>query len=237
MRATDIPSSYRLVFQVAFEHMFFADGVLRAMRIVPVGACHDMLRRAGVLLRPLADGIGAYGDEEAFQRLRLHIAEAGGPLAMAFQVFFTDPHFHEYTVPGWPQGHLLFLDTARCTTDDNGRQMLHATPCVTAAAFLARDHVDLMRILGQRVLAPRPDMVLQVDVSHRLLDTAVPAQRQFHARFDAARSHWQYCLPGGVDGAADQAPAFAMAHAGMGRRCRDNRDGDALLVPESLFGH
>jgi len=185
-RGTSVPSSYRLIFQVAFEHVFFADDLLRGVRIVPVAACHDMLRRAGVLLRPQENGIAAFGDAEVVQRLHLHIGDAGAPLAMAFQVFFTDPGFFDYTAPQWPVGHILLLTTATGAFDASGRQMLHAAPCVPAAALRARDDADIVRILGARALPPTPAMVLQVEVSRGLLDTPAPAGRHYHVRFDAA---------------------------------------------------
>lgn len=196
-----MPASYQLIFRVAFEHMFFADGQLHDLRVAPVAACQAMLNRAGVLLRPEGNGIAAYGDAAVVERLRLHLAEACGALELAFQVRFSDPHFFDYTAPAWPPGQVLFLDTACCTTDEDGRQMLHATPCVPASAFLPRDHASLTCIRDVRTAAPA--MVLQVTVSDRLLDTPVPAQRQFHVRFDAAGSHWKYILFGApADGAA-----------------------------------
>jgi len=188
MRTTTMPSTYQLLFRVIFEHAFFAAGLQRAIRVVPVAACHDMLRRAGVLLRHHDDGVAAFGDEEVLRRLRLHVADAGGPLGMAFQLFFTDPHFHDYTALAWPAGHLLFLDTACCCVDATGRQMLHAEPAIPASAFVDRGDPRLVRILGQRVLAPRPDMVLHVAVSHALIDAPTPAQRHFYARFAATGS-------------------------------------------------
>lgn len=196
-------ASYQLIFRVVFEHVFFADGALRDLRMVPVATCRAMLNRAGVLLRPEDSGIAAYGDAAVVERLRLHLAEACGALELAFQVCFTDPHFADYTAPAWPPGHVMFLDTACCTTDEAGRQMLHATPYVPASAFLPRDHADLASLLGTRTALPARAMVLQVTVSDRLLDTPVPAQRQFHVRFDAADSHWKYILFGAPgDGAA-----------------------------------
>ena len=141
--------------------------ILRDLRMVPVPACFDKLRRAGLVLRSQEDGIAAYGDEQAVERLRLHIAAAGRPLGMAFQVFFTDPHFFEYTAPAWPRGKLLFLDTADSVTDESGRRIVHATPFVEASAFLERDHARLACILGERVLAPTPAMVEAVSLLAR----------------------------------------------------------------------
>lgn len=182
----DIPPSFKLIFHVAFEHAGFADGAMRAMRIVPVIACHEMLLRAGMRIRCQDDGVAAYGDAAAVKRLRLHIAEAGGPLQMAFQVFFTDPDFFDYTAPRRPAGQVLFLDTADSSVDAGGRQMLHATPCVPASAYLARDHADLVRILGERELPPTPAMVLQVSVSAHLLETSRASERAYHVRFAAS---------------------------------------------------
>ncbi|GGE72495.1 hypothetical protein GCM10008020_16470 [Massilia psychrophila] len=191
-----MPSSCQLIFRVSFEHAFFADGTLRCLRIEPSAACHNLLRRAGVLLRAQDDGIAAFGDGEVVERLRLHVAEAGAPLNMAFLVFFTDVHFFEYTVPAWPKGQLLLLDTARSVPDDAGRQVLHVTPYVSASAFIERDHADLEPILGKPFLAPAPAMVLQVAVSSDLLTALDARQRHFYSRFDAASSHWKYCLFG-----------------------------------------
>lgn len=188
-KVDDMRSSCQPIFRVAFEHAFFADGRLRALRIVPVAACFDMLRRAGLLLRNEEDGIAAVGDAKAVKRLRLHIAETGGSLDMAFQVFFTDPRFFEYTAPAWPKGQLLFLDTAAVTPDAQGRQMLHATPCVPPSAILARDDERMQAILGKRVLPPEPAMVLQVALTPALLDAAEARERCFHVRFDAASRH------------------------------------------------
>lgn len=191
MRAgNDMPASYKLIFRISFGHAFFADGVLRDLRVVPVPTCFDKLRRAGLVLRPQEDGIAAYGDDMAVERLRYHIASAGRSLGMAFQVFFTDPHFFEYTAPSWPAGKLLYLDTADSVTDEAGRRTVHATPFVEASAFLERDNSRLARILGERVLAPTPAMVLQVDVSAALLDEIDSRRRHFHVRFDAVGAHW-----------------------------------------------
>lgn len=189
-------SSYKLIFRVAFEHTFSADGILRSLRIVPVAACHDMLRRAGVLLRVEDDGIAAFGDAATVERLRLHITEAGEPLKMAFEVFATDPNFFEYTLPAWPQGKMLFLDTGCAVADDAGRQMLHATPFVTASAFVDRDQAVPAQGPGKGALTPSLAMLLQVTVSTGLLEEPDAGRRHFHARFDAASSHWKYWLFG-----------------------------------------
>jgi hypothetical protein len=278
-------SSYQLIFRISFEHAFFADGMLRCLRIVPVAACQDMLRRAGVVLRAQDDGIAAFGDGEAVERLRLHVAEAGASLDMAFLVFPTDVHFFEYTAPAWSKGQLLFLNTAACVPDDAGRQMLHATPYVAPSAFVERDHADLEPLLGKPFLTPAPAMVVQVAVSSGLLSASDFRRRHFHARFDAASSHWKYCLfgagpaqPGIVDLAGDMefdhfagvtiadgrcADVFLskreipmrevsaarfqlraassagdkvlikrMPNANVGKRFRDSKDGNQILVSE-----
>lgn len=206
-----MPASYKLIFRISFGHAFFADGVLRDLRIVPVPACFDKLRRAGLVLRTQEDGIAAYGDEKAVERLRLHIAAAGRALGMAFQVFFTDPHFFEYTAPAWPSGKLLYLDTADSVTDETGRQTVHATPFVEASAFLERDHARLACILGERVLAPTPAMVLRVDLSPGLLDVIDSRQRHFHVRFDAAGNRWKDGRPGAGDAQAGSSEPAADA--------------------------
>lgn len=291
-KGRELPASYELLFRVSFGHAFFADGALRALRIVPAPACHDMLRRAGLLLRAQDDGIAAFGDAQARERLRLHIAEAGAPLRMAFQVFFTDPRFFEYTAPAWPQRKLLLLDTAQSVPDEAGRQLVHAPPCVPASAFIDCDHADLEPILGKRSSAwtPMPAMLLQVVVSNELLDATGSGQRHFHVRFDAASTHLKYCLLGAgevqagiVDLAGEvefdhyadvniaddrrahvflsrraipmrevsparfqlrAAPAAGgqvlvrmMPNAGMGKRCRESRDGNEILVSEIVINH
>lgn len=202
-----MPASQQMIFRVSFGHAFFADGVLRDLRIVPVPACFDMLRRAGLVLRSQEDGIAAFGDESALARLRLHIAQAGGSLAMAFQVFFTDPHFFDYTAPAWPHGKLLFLDTADSVTDEAGRRIVHATPFVEASAFLERDHASLARILGERVLTPTPAMVLQVEVTAGLLSVVDARQRHFLIRFDAAGNQCKGGQPGAGEDQAEPAGA------------------------------
>ena len=189
-------SSYQLIFRVAFEHVFSADGVLRSLRVVPVAACHEMLRRAGVLLRVQDDGIAAYGDAATVERLRLHIAEAGAPLNMVFEVFATDPHFFEYTLPEWPKGKVLFLDTGCAFPDQTGRQMLHATEYVTESAFLDRAQAAPARSPSKGTLTATQAMLLQVSVSTSLLDEADSRRRHFFSRFDAASSHWKYWLFG-----------------------------------------
>lgn len=213
-RGSNMPVSYKLIFRITFGHAFFADGVLRELRIVPVPACFDKLRRAGLVLRPQEDGIAAYGDEKAVERLRFHIASAGRPLGMAFQVFFTDPHFFEYTAPAWPSGKLLYLDTADSVTDEGGRQTVHASPFVEASAFLERDHARLACVLGERVLAPTPAMVLRVDLSPALLDVIDSRQRHFHIRFDAAGMQWKQRQAGAGDAPAS-ADSGVERHAGV----------------------
>jgi len=198
-----MPASYKMLFRVSFGHAFFADGVLRDLRVVPVPTCFDKLRRAGLILRAQEDGIAAYGDEAAVARLRYHVRAAGRSLGMAFQVFFTDPHFFEYTAPSWPNGKLLFLDTADSVTDESGRRIVHATPFVEASAFLERDHARLSCILGARVLAPTPAMVIQVDISPELLDVVDARARHFHVRFDAVGKCSQHARPGSADASAD----------------------------------
>jgi len=195
-----MPASYKMLFRVSFGHAFFADGVLRDLRVVPAPTCFDKLRRAGLILRPQEDGIAAYGDETAIARLRHHIGAAGRSLGMAFQVFFTDPHFFDYTAPSWPNGKLLFLDTADSVTDESGRRIVHATPFVEASAFLERDHARLSCILGARVLAPTPAMIIQVDISPALLDVVDSRERHFHVRFDAVGNGSQDKRPGSIDG-------------------------------------
>ena len=189
-------SSYQLLFRVSFGHAFFADGILRALRIAPSPTCRDMLHRAGVLLRAQDDGLAVYGDEAAAARMRLQVEEAGGVLNMGFLVFVTAPHFFDYTMPAWPKGKMLFLNTAASFPDHAGRQMLHATPFVPASAFLEPGHADLKPILARCVLASTPSMVLQVAVTSELLDATTLRQREFHVRFDTASSHWKYYLFG-----------------------------------------
>lgn len=280
-----MPSSCRLIFRVAFEHAYFADGTLRSMRIVTVAACDDMLRRAGMLLRAQDDGIAVFGDAAAVERLRLQLAEAGAPQTLAFRVYFTDPLFFDYTAPAWPKGKLLLLDTACSSVDEAGRQMLHATPHVSASAFVGLDDAELEPVLGKHFLVPAPAMVLRVAVAAGLLDAVEPRQRHFHARFGAASSHWKYCLLGAADAhasivdlagdmefdhftgvetvdrrradvflskreipmrevsearfqlraatpAGDKVLIKAMPNASVGKRFRDCRDGNEILVSE-----
>jgi len=221
-----MPASYRMLFRVSFGHAFFADGVLRDLRIVPVPQCFDKLRRAGLVLRLQEDGIAAYGDDMAVERLRLHIAAAGRSLGMAFQVFFTDPHFFEYTAPAWPSGQLLFLDTADSVTDETGRRIVHATPFVEASAFLERSHARLACILGERVLAPTPAMVMQVDVSTALLDVVDARARHFHVRFDAVGTQWK----GGAAGCGE-------ADAGEGEPAAGSRQFAGLNIADRQRAH
>jgi hypothetical protein len=179
-------SSYRLIARIAFEHAYFADGRLRGLHIVPVTACGDLLRRCGLLLRFLDDGFAVFGDENAIERLRLHMADPCKGLGMVFQVFVTDSDFYEYTAPAWPSEHLLFLDTGHAVGTTDGAQALHAAPCVTAGAFVARDDELMGALLGKRSLAPQPAMVIRIALSSRLLDEADDTRRVFHVRFDAA---------------------------------------------------
>ncbi len=227
-----MPASHQLIFRVSFGHAFFADGVLRDLRIAPVPACFDMLRRAGLLLRTQPDGTAAYGDDNALARLRLHIAQSGGPLGMAFQVFFTDPHFFAYTAPAWPNGKLLFLDTANAVTGQDGRRLVHATPFVEESAFLERAHPDLVDILGEQVLAPTPAMVLRVEVSPGLLDVLDSRQRHFHVRFDAAGSQWKDGCAQAGDGQAGAADHKVERYAGV--NIADHRRAH-LFVPKGAL--
>ncbi len=232
-------SSYRLVFRVAFEHAYFSDGVLRPLRIVPDAACHDMLRRAGVLLLVGEGGIAAFGDDRIVERLRLHTLDAGAALGLAFLVFFTDPHFFEYTLPARPAGHLLFLSTADAAADADGRLLLHATPTVPAAAMLPREHPRLQAILGQRVLAPAPAMVLEVVLTPAMLDAPEPG-RSFQVRFDAASSHWKYCVFGAAEagsesraGIVDLAGDMEFEHL-PGAEIGDRRRADVWLSKRAI---
>ena len=232
-------SSYRLVFRVAFEHAYFADGVLRPLRIVPGAACHDMLRRAGVLLLEEEGGIAAFGDDRIVERLRLHTLDAGAALGLAFLVYVTDPHFFEYTLPARPAGSLLFLSTADAAADADGRLLLHATPTVPAAALLPREHPRLQAILGQRVLAPAPAMVLEVALTPAMLDAPEPG-RSFQIRFDAASSHWKYCVFGAAEagnesraGIVDLAGDMEFEHL-PGAEIGDRRRADVWLSKRAI---
>lgn len=235
-----MPSSYRLIFRVAFGHAYFADGVLRPLRIVPVAACYDRLRRAGVLLLEEEGGIAAFGDDRVVERLRLHTLEAGGVLDLAFLVFFTDPHFFEYSLPARPPGHLLFLSTADAVADDGGRLLLHPTPAVPESAMLPRAHPRLQAILGTRVLAPAPAMVLEVALTPAMLDATEAGQRSFQVRFDAASSRWKYCVSGaaGADsesraGIVDLAGDMEFEHL-PGAEIADRRRADVLLSRRAI---
>jgi hypothetical protein len=188
-------AAYRLIASVVFEHAFFADGRLRALHIVPVAACAAMLRKTGVLLRHLDDGVALFGDDNAIERLRLHADDGGGSLGLAFQVFSTDPHFFEYTVPAWPPGQVLFLDTDCAVSSDDGRAMLHAAPCVSDGAFTPRDDARVGAVLGKRTLAPQPAMVVRIALSRSLL-ADYEANRRFYVRFGSASTRWKYCLFG-----------------------------------------
>lgn len=232
-------SSYRLLFRVAFEHAYFADRVLRPLRIVPTSACHEMLRRAGVLLLDEAGGIAAFGDERVVERLRLHTMEAGDALGLAFLVYFTDPHFFEYTLPARPAGHLLFLSRADAVADAGGRLLLHAAPVVPASAMLAREHPRLEAILGKQVLAPAPAMVLEVALTPTMLDAAEPG-RTFHVCFDAASSHWKYCVFGAAEagsesraGIVDLAGDMEFEHL-PGAEIGDRRRADVWLSKRAI---
>ncbi|MCC2957410.1 hypothetical protein LK542_17475 [Massilia sp. IC2-477] len=203
-------------------------------------SCFDRLRRAGLVLRPLEDGIAVYADDSAIGRLRRHVDAAGGSLGMAFQVFFTDPHFFDYTTPAWPSGKLLFLDTADSVTDESGRRVVHATPFVDASAFLERDHARLGGILGERVLAPTPAMVIQVAVTPALLDVVDVRQRHFHIRFDTGgkRPKDERAGTGEHRGGNDGAPGgagfsrFAVANIADHRRAHVFPPKGAMLARE-----
>lgn len=282
-------SPYQLLFRVSFGHAFFADGILRALRIAPTPTCRDMLHKAGVLLRAQDDGLAVYGDEAAAARMRLQVEEAGGVLNMGFLIFVTAPHFFDYTMPTWPKGKMLFLNTAASFPDHAGRQMLHATPFVPASAFLVPDHADLKPILARCILASTPAMVLQVAVTSDLLDATLPRQREFHVRFDTASSHWKYYLFGfddtqndivdltgeiefdhvrdvAIEGrsadvfvskralpmreapparfqlyagspSGDKLVIKRMPNASVGKRFRDSKDGNEILVSEIFVNH
>lgn len=187
---------YRLLFRISFEHLFFADGMLKGLRVAPSEACREMLRRAGVLLRLQDDGIAAYADADTLARLRLHLDEAGGLLDMAFLVFATDPHFAEYTLPALPRGQLLVFDSAHASADSGGRQMLHASPFVAASALMALDDDALAPILGKRGALAPPCMLVRLALTVSLVDEPAPARRRFYARFEAAASYWKYWLFG-----------------------------------------
>ncbi len=189
-------AGYQLLFRIAFEHLFFADGKLKGMRVAPSEACRELLRRAGVLLRAEQDGMAAYADGDTLARLRLHLDEAGGVLGMAFLVFATDPYFAEYTLPVLPRGHVLVFDTAGASEDASGRRMLHATPFVAASALMALDDKSLEPELGKRAAVPAPCMLIRLALTASLLDEPQRERRAFYARFDAASSYWKYWLFG-----------------------------------------
>ncbi|MDE2388863.1 MAG: hypothetical protein KGN35_07265, partial [Betaproteobacteria bacterium] len=139
-----------------------------------------------------------YFDEEKIDILRLH---AEDNLTLAFKVFSKDGNFFRYTAPGAPPDNtVLFFSNQRITNSMAGKQMLHASPDVSAADWMELTADPLPEILDRKDYFVKPVFVLQLLISAGAQglcpDKLDAAARKFYIRFAANRTFWKYYISG-----------------------------------------
>lgn len=192
--------SYQPLFEIFFQHQYFADAACKFLSITPSDACREMMRKAGLLVRPSVSGVTVFCQFDHMDRLRDHVADADNALKLGFKICSTDPHFPEYTLPPIRAAQLLFFDSRHASIDAAGRQMLHSSDFVSEQSFLSFDADEVASVLAGPCSPRRPSLIVQMvltnDADGLCSNSLDPALRRFGVHFAASQSRWKYYLFG-----------------------------------------
>lgn len=181
-------ASFRPLFSIALEHAYFADGQLRDVEFVACAETAKVVASVGMILKPLANGMGLLLDTERLAALRLHAAD--GSLTFAFKAYVKDRSFASYTAPAVRKDGMVLWFGTKDAADDT----LTASGEVSEADFREIDVLVAEGLLAERDRRVPPDFVVAIRLSPAADDILEP--RNFRIRFGARQSFWKYNLLG-----------------------------------------
>lgn len=185
---------YQPLFTVSVEHAYFADGLWKGLDFIASPETARMVGGGGLLVKPTANGIGVFFDEERAQAMRLYAQETAGALRFDFSVRARDRAFENYTFPdvrknGWV---LRFGNAGREAGAADGRIRLSRDEFASEADFDGFDAAAMgIAVIGSRRI--QPDFAVSLDVA------PAAGARDFYVRFGARKSFWKYHLLGNMN--------------------------------------
>jgi hypothetical protein len=201
---------YRLLFEIAVRHAFYAPAPCAGLRLTPTPASALKLRRIGALLRPTAEGVAAYGDADRLPALHAQAQDTAEPLEFYLLGRSNDRDFAGATAGlAGAEGQVLLLDSASAQAPDaEGWRLLHA------GEFAGVDKIvpTWLPPLGD---TPATDTTPQIEGALPAADRRVAPAFVLRIRIEAAPA-----APAASAGAAPARAAAAQAWAtqALGRR-------------------
>lgn len=185
---------------IAVEHRFFPGGLCRVADFVPTQKTCSAMKKAGLLIKDMPNGIRAFYDEDKLDSLMLYVADPDEPLFLGFKVFSKDACFMNYThPPTYSEDSILCFDNLNAKNEAAGDIMLHDEEYVSEADFRKLDLFPF-NLLNARDKLIRPAFVVNIRIGMQEGGPAdkrgAPAFRNYTIRFRARETFWKYYLLG-----------------------------------------
>lgn len=199
--------TFRPLFAVSVEHLYFADGAWKGLDFIPVPVTRKVIDGANVLIRPTKGGMAAFYDENRLDALRLYASDGNGALCFSFKVYAKDRTFANYTAPSMRNRDAVpYFDSREGVPGEE-----EGTPRLSKEDFVSeRDFRDIDDLVAEDILsggdrrAP-PDFVVSVWVEPGAVggDAVTPVAgweaREYSIRFNARQAYWKYHLLGNMN--------------------------------------
>jgi hypothetical protein len=187
---------FRPLFGVRIEHEYVAPDPFDGLELRPESASMSLLARAGIVLRPLTDGVLALADREMeAEVLRPWLDDPARPFRVVFRLVPRASEFHLYTDLPTDRRIVRLLDTGAVVPGD-GPIRLDRTPG-------PGEGDEVLDALAETYLTRRDELVppvavLVVQLTPALLDR--DGSEPYRIAFAARRTIWRYHLLGTLAG-------------------------------------
>lgn len=193
--------AYRLLFSIAVEHLFFPDGVCPSLDFVPPPKTAMLLRKAGLLIRSMKNGLCIFFDETRTEALQRYSADPEESWSIGFNVFSKDPSFENYTQPSLRrEEEILYFDGRKGKADADGRFRLHGDASVSETNFEKLNSPRLQDLLSKKERLVRPMFVVDLPLARkkkgRFGDPFKADGPNCYLKFKARETVWKYYLVG-----------------------------------------
>jgi hypothetical protein len=201
--------TFRPLFSVSVEHLYFADGAWKGLDFVPVPATRKVIDGANVLIRPTKSGMAAFYDESRLDALRLYANDGNGALCFSFKVYAKDRTFANYTAPAMRNRDAVpYFDNRGGASEGEGKLRLNKEDFVSENDFRGIDFLIADDILSSGDRRVPPDFVVRIWVESGVIDgnetAPAPGRKagEYFVRFNARQAYWKYHLLGSMNRSA-----------------------------------